>query len=103
LLQLFLAAMRCLLQRAIVLQYFHLNYDDVLDSVPCELAWRLKRSLLDVSSFIVPVSQSAYEDIKNLRTEAHGRFVSASYPGVYKQSVEMTQASDAQRRKLDLN
>ena len=49
----------------------------------CELAYRLDCSLLDASAYIVPVSKSSADAIESLRTQAQGRFVSASYPGVY--------------------
>ncbi len=50
----------------------------------CELGYRLKRSLIDCASFIVPVSRSAGEQIDKLCRDADGKFVSASEPGLYK-------------------
>ncbi|GDX40067.1 hypothetical protein LBMAG21_03590 [Armatimonadota bacterium] len=49
----------------------------------CELAYRLDCSLVEASAYIVPVSKSAADQIDNLRSQAQGRFVSASYPGVF--------------------
>jgi SpoVK/Ycf46/Vps4 family AAA+-type ATPase len=49
----------------------------------CELAYRLDCSLVEASAYIVPVSKSAADQIENLRSQAQGRFVSASYPGVF--------------------
>ena len=49
----------------------------------CEVAWRLNISLVEASKFITPVSQSDPESIAKLRKMADGRFLSASYPGVY--------------------
>ncbi|MCX6379239.1 MAG: AAA family ATPase [Armatimonadetes bacterium] len=49
----------------------------------CELAYRLDYSLVEASAYIVPVSKSAADQIEGLRSQAQGRFVSASYPGVF--------------------
>ena len=49
----------------------------------CENAWRMSSSLTDAAQFVVPVSRSAAEEIDKLRTQADGRFLSASYAGVY--------------------
>lgn len=48
------------------------------------LAWRLKCSLLGASAYIVPVAKSAADQIERLQQQASGRFISASYPGVYR-------------------
>ena len=49
----------------------------------CRKAYRLKQSLRESGEYIVPVSRSAAEQVKTLRQQASGRFISASYPGVY--------------------
>lgn len=53
----------------------------------CRKAYRLKLSLRGSAEYIVPVSRSAAEHIKELlkelRQQASGKFISASYPGVY--------------------
>jgi hypothetical protein len=58
----------------------------------CDLAWRLNCSLVEAATTIVPVSRSAADQIERLRSEANGRFISASYPGVYTQSRTSTRA-----------
>ena len=50
----------------------------------CDLAWRLECSLLEAAAYLVPVSQSAPEQLDQLRKLAHGRFISASDPGPYR-------------------
>lgn len=50
----------------------------------CEISWRLNCSLVDASSYIVPVSRSSSEEVERLRQQADGKFISASFPGVYK-------------------
>ena len=50
----------------------------------CRKAYRLKISLQEAAQYIVPVSRSASEEIKSLRLQASGKFISASAPGVYK-------------------
>ena len=49
----------------------------------CRKAYRLKISLQESAQYIVPVSRSAAEQIKALRQQASGKFLSASLPGVY--------------------
>jgi len=43
----------------------------------------LKLTLKESAESIVPVSRSAAEQIKALRQQASGKFISASYAGVY--------------------
>lgn len=50
----------------------------------CRKAYRLKLSLKESAEYIVPVSRSAADQIKVLRQQASGKFISASYPGVYR-------------------
>jgi SpoVK/Ycf46/Vps4 family AAA+-type ATPase len=52
--------------------------------VCCDLAWRLGCTLLEASSYVVPVARSAAQQIEALRTQASGRFISASAPGIYR-------------------
>ncbi len=49
----------------------------------CRKAARLRMSLREAADYIVPVSRSASEQIKALRQQASGKFISASNPGVY--------------------
>jgi SpoVK/Ycf46/Vps4 family AAA+-type ATPase len=49
----------------------------------CHKAYRLRISLQQAASYIVPVARSAAEQIKNLRLQASGKFISASTAGVY--------------------
>ena len=49
----------------------------------CELAWRLRCSLIEAAAYIVPVARSAQQQIDQLRSQASGKFISASYPGIY--------------------
>jgi SpoVK/Ycf46/Vps4 family AAA+-type ATPase len=49
----------------------------------CRKAYRLKLSLRQSADYIVPVSRSAADQIKGLRQQASGKFISASYAGVY--------------------
>lgn len=49
----------------------------------CDIAWRLGCSLAEAAAFVVPVSRSAADKLEALRSQADGRFLSASIPGVY--------------------
>lgn len=50
----------------------------------CDLAYRLRVTLLEASNYIVPVCKSAAESIERLRQQASGRFISASSQGTYR-------------------
>ena len=54
----------------------------------CELAYRLDCSLSEASDYIVPVSRSAADSVEALRTQAQGRFLSASSSGLYDRNRE---------------
>lgn len=54
----------------------------------CEIAWRLECSLEEAAQFVVPVAISAAAQIKRLREQSDGRFLSASHPGVYRANRE---------------
>jgi len=54
----------------------------------CEVAWRLDCSVLEASEYVVPVAVSAAKQIARLRGQSDGRFISASYKGVYKMNEE---------------
>lgn len=54
----------------------------------CDLAFRLKRSLEHCASYIVPVSISAADQIRRLEEQADGKFISASYPGLYRREQQ---------------
>jgi hypothetical protein len=64
----------------------------------CELAWSLEMSLIEAAEFVVPVAESAKEQITALRQLAAGRFISASYPGKYQIPVKKV---IGQRREVD--
>jgi hypothetical protein len=49
----------------------------------CRKAYRLNLSLKESAEYIVPVSRSAADQIKSLRQQASGKFISASNPGIY--------------------
>jgi len=72
----------------------------------CELAYLLTTTLTEAAKFIVPVAVSAADQIDTLRRQASGRFLSASYPGVFKvdsQFVAPAPQFQAGARKMDLN
>ena len=70
----------------------------------CEIAWRLGCSLLEAAEFVVPVSRSAPDKLAALREQANGRFLSASYPGVYQinRDRELVPVKKSGERKLKL-
>lgn len=49
----------------------------------CQSAYRLGWGLKEAASYIVPVAQSAAKQIKELRMQASGKYISASEEGVY--------------------
>jgi hypothetical protein len=66
----------------------------------CEKAWLKGVSLQDAANSIVPVAQSAADDIAQLRGQASGRFLSASYHGVYRQDRKQMRTT---RRDVSMN
>jgi ATPase family associated with various cellular activities (AAA) len=50
----------------------------------CDLAYRFGIPLEKAAQYIVPVCKSAAEQIQTLRRQADGKFISASYGGVYR-------------------
>jgi hypothetical protein len=47
------------------------------------MAWDMGLTLAEAAEYVVPVATSAKEQIQRLRTQATGRFISASHPGLY--------------------
>lgn len=66
----------------------------------CHKAYRLNLSLEQAATYLVPVAKSAAEQIKNLRLEASGKYISASSPGVYQyeESSNATLAGPLRRK-----
>ena len=62
-----------------------------------DIAWRLGCSLGEAAEFVVPVSRSAAEVIRRLREQAAGKFLSASYPGVFELDREKPAAKSKGR------
>lgn len=50
----------------------------------CDIAYRIGCTLAEAAKFIVPVAKSAADQIETLRKQASGKFISASYAGVYR-------------------
>jgi hypothetical protein len=67
----------------------------------CDLAWRMDCSLTEAAAFISPVAKSAPEQLNELRQQANGRYISASYPGVYKHEASATATSAGRLISLD--
>jgi len=55
----------------------------------CEIASRLSINLAQAAQYIVPVSVSDPGSIAKLEEAANGRFLSASYPGVYRNDAKL--------------
>lgn len=66
----------------------------------CEKAYLKGVSLLDAAKSIVPVAHSAADDIAELRSQATGRFLSASYPGVYRKDRKQMRGN---KRDMSVN
>jgi AAA+ superfamily predicted ATPase len=70
----------------------------------CWLAYLMNCSLTEAARYIVPVIRSAAEQIDKLRSQANGRFISASYPGEFrKDGPEASQDATLKgRRKVEI-
>lgn len=69
----------------------------------CELSWRLRTPLERAATFVVPVARAAAESINSLRDQAHGRYISASHPGLYQKpgdELTLPSATPAGPRKV---
>lgn len=64
----------------------------------CRKAHRLNMTLVESAKYIVPVATSAADQIETLRKQASGKFLSASYPGVYSSEYKQPAATAAKRR-----
>ena len=65
----------------------------------CRKAGRLKMPLRQAAQYTVPISKSAAEQVKSLRQQASGKFISASNAGLYRfEETTITSALGASRR-----
>ncbi len=65
------------------------------------MAHELKMTLAEAAGYVVPVAKAAHEAIKDLRTQAAGRYLSASAAGVYQLPTE--KAAPVKRRITSLD
>jgi ATPase family protein associated with various cellular activities (AAA) len=63
----------------------------------CQTAHLLGCNLTEAASYIVPVARAAADTIERLRTEADGRYLSASTPGVYRKPSPTAAAAGPRR------
>lgn len=66
----------------------------------CRKAGRLGLPLKRAAEYTVPISKSAAEQIKSLRQQASGRFISASSAGVYRYEETATVPAPATARRI---
>jgi len=65
----------------------------------CRKAGRLKMPLRQAAQYTVPISKSAAEQVKSLRQQASGKFISASNAGLYRfEETTIASAPGASRR-----
>ena len=64
----------------------------------CRKAGRLKMPLRHAAQYTVPISKSVAEQVKSLRQQASGKFISASNTGLYRFEEASTSAAGASRR-----
>jgi ATPase family associated with various cellular activities (AAA) len=68
----------------------------------CATAHQLNCSLVEAADYVVPIAQSAGEEIAKRRNDAHGRYLSATRRGTYLQGQEQKEAVVGGRHyKLD--
>jgi SpoVK/Ycf46/Vps4 family AAA+-type ATPase len=65
----------------------------------CKKAYRLRMTLAEAAQYIVPVTRSSAELVRNLRIQSSGKYLSASKPGVY----QYAEATEAAAKPLTLN
>ena len=59
----------------------------------CRLSYRQRITLQEASQYIAPVAKTDAKGIESLRREASGRYLSASYPGLFDMKFESKAAS----------
>jgi len=64
----------------------------------CKLAAKLNMSLVEASSYIVPVAKSASDQIESLRRLASGKFINASNKGIYSMNTVSVQQTTSSRK-----
>jgi len=64
----------------------------------CEVAHRTGLPLKEAAQFVVPITKSAADQVAALRNQAAGRFISASYAGVYQLPEQREQNAESGRR-----
>lgn len=68
----------------------------------CEIAALLKVSLVEAAANIIPMALAQPDIVLRRREQAHGRFLSASAPGVYQKPGSVTTTPGGARRMLGL-
>jgi hypothetical protein len=63
----------------------------------CDLAWNLDCTLVEAAQYFVPVAVAAPQELENLRSEAEGRYLSASLGTIYSR-----RSATGPRRKITL-
>ena len=66
----------------------------------CSKAGRLKMPLREAAQYTVPISKSAAEQVKSLRQQASGKFISASNAGLYRFEETATAPAAAGPRRI---
>lgn len=56
----------------------------------CRTAWRFRCTLEEAAEYVVPVSRASADQVESLRTAAEGKYLSASFPGVYQHPTRLT-------------
>jgi len=67
----------------------------------CQLSYLLQIPLMEASEYITPSIKSNYEAISNLRSQANGRYLSASYAGSYRHKASATIEGAARAIEVD--
>ena len=68
----------------------------------CWLAHLMKCPLVEAAEYVVPVCKAAHEQIESLKCQADGRFISASYRGIYEKDRHH-EPKKTTRRKVDVS
>lgn len=53
----------------------------------CDAAWDMAVSIREASPFVNPISRSCPKDIERRQNDAHGKYLDASRPGVYRRQI----------------
>jgi hypothetical protein len=77
----------------------HANWNGREIDQCCEIAHRIDQQLKFAAQYVQPLYLSAPDQIQRIRTESDGKYMSASYPGLYRVDGEKTSGTSGKKKR----